>query len=545
MASAPVVYDYVIVGAGSAGCVLASRLTEDPGVTVLVIEAGPADRSLFIHMPAAMSYPLTNERYNWNYMTDPEPALNGRRIDVPRGRVLGGSSSINGLVFVRGNPLDYDGWAARGLPSWSYARCLPYFRRMETFDGGADDYRGADGPVSVRRCPADNPLFGAFLEAGRQAGYPTTPDHNGFRQEGMHVAQMTQRGGRRCSTAVAYLRSAMARRNLTVETLSLVQRIRFAGRRAVGVAYERHGMAHAAEARREVIVCGGSIASPQILMLSGVGDARHLADHEVPVVADVPGVGRNLEDHPSYQVQFAGISDASPASRLGTLGQLRIGLEWVLLGRGLGSTNFFETGGFLRTAPDIDYVNLQYEFIALMGSYGQGKVSVAPGFQYSTSIMRPASKGRVALRSADPRQHPSIVYNSLSDAGDCKQLMDGLRITREIVAQQGWDAHRGAEAAPGPDVRTDDDILAWLRAHAGSEYHPSGTCRMGTDDLAVTDEDGRVHGVENLRVVDASLMPRIVTANLNGPVIMMAEKLADRIAGRPPLPALSLPFHRP
>lgn len=320
-------FDYVIVGAGSAGCVLANRLTEDPDVTVLLLEAGPADRSLFIHMPAAMSYPLTSKRINWMFMTEPEPALNDRAVDVPRGRVLGGSSSINGMVFVRGNPLDYDGWAAMGLPAWSYAHCLPYFRKMETFSGGVDAYRSVGGPLGVSRCDADNPIFAAYLEAGAQAGHHITPDHNGYRQEGLHVAQMTIRNGRRSSTAVAYLRPASARPNLTVRSEALVTTLRFDGRRAVGVDYRRHGMAATAEAAREVIVATGSIGSPHLLLRSGIGDPQHLAEHDVPLVAALPAVGRNLEDHPSFPIQYEAISGASPAKYLSFPGQVAIGLQ--------------------------------------------------------------------------------------------------------------------------------------------------------------------------------------------------------------------------
>ena len=537
-------YDYIIVGAGSAGCVLANRLTEDAGVTVLLLEAGPPDRSLLIHMPGALSYPLQNPRYNWLYETQPEPALDNRRVDVPRGKGLGGSSSINGMVFVRGNPLDYDGWAERGLPAWSWERCLPYFRKMETYEGGADDYRGGDGPLRVSRCPADNPMFAAFLEAGRQAGYPTTQDHNGFRQEGMNIMQMTASGGYRMSAAVCYLRPALARPGLSVRTDTPVDRVLFDGRRAVGVDYRERGEVRSARARREVIVSCGAIASPQLLLLSGIGNSHHLASHGVPVVADVPGVGRNLQDHPAVLIQWEGIGKASPAHQLHPLGRLRVGLQWLLFRNGLGASCFFETGGFLRSDDSQPFPNIQYEFLPMLGSFGRGKVTVAPGFQYSTSLMRPASRGWVELASADPRRHPSIRYNSLSEPSDQRDFIAAVRITREIVRQKGWDPHRGRAVGPAPEIQTDADILAWLRANVGSEYHPAGSCRMGVDDMAVTDEDGRVHGVESLRVVDASLMPREVAANLNGPTIMIAEKLADRIRGRMPLPPLPLPFYR-
>ncbi len=537
-------FDYIIVGAGSAGCVLANRLTEDANVSVLLLEAGPADRSLFIHMPGALSYPLQSTRYNWNYFTDSEPALMNRQIDVPRGRGLGGSSSINGMVFVRGNPLDYDGWAERGLPSWSFAHCLPYFRKMETYEGGADDYRGGDGPLRVSRCPADNPMFQAFLEAGRQAGYPTTPDHNGFRQEGMNVMQMTASKGRRMSTAVAYLRPAMGRANLTVRTETPVDRVRFDGLRAVGVDCRQAGAIRRADARREVIVSAGAIASPQLLLLSGVGNKEHLAVHGIPVVADVPGVGRDLQDHPAVLIQWEGIGKASPALQLHPLGQLKIGLQWLLFRNELGAGCFFETGGFLRSDDGQPFPNMQYEFLPMLGSFGRGKVTVAPGFQYSTSLMRPASRGWIQLAAADPRRHPAIRYNSLSEPEDQREFIAAVRITREIVRQKGWDPHRGRAVGPSPEIASDTDILGWLRANVGSEYHPAGSCRMGIDDMAVTDADGRVNGVEALRVVDASLMPRIVTANLNGPTIMMAEKLADRIRDRTPLLPLVLPFHR-
>lgn len=536
-------YDYVIVGAGSAGCVLANRLSEDPGVRVLLLEAGGRDRGMFIHMPASAAIAARDPKITWGFVTEAEPELDGREISQVRGRVLGGSSSINGMVANRGNPRDYDGWAEEeGLGEWSFAHCLPYFRKMETFDKGASDYRGGDGPQHIETCPADNPLDRAFIEAGQQAGYHFTPDQNGRRHEGFHIAQRFTHGGERWSTAKGYLRPAMSCPNLEVRTGALVQRVVFDGQRAVAVMFAADGKVQRAEAGREIILCGGTINSPQVLLLSGIGDAQHLAEHDIPVVAHVPAVGRHMEDHLIVPVQYEAARPVSVARNLATrLDRWRLGLQWLLMKKGLGTTNFCETGCFFRSSDDMAYANLQHEFYPLCAVMSESESNFAEGFMFSMGIMRPESRGRVRLKTADPGDKPLIRFNYLAAESDRRQMIDGVPRTREMEAQRAWDGFRGAETTPGPTVQTDADILAWIRAAGSTEYHPCSTCRMGTDEGSVTDTAGRVHGVEGLRVVDASIMPHNVTANLNAPVIMLAEKLADAIRGKPAMEPLRLP----
>jgi len=533
-------FDIIVVGAGSAGCVLANRLTEDPGVRVLLLEAGGEDRSMLIRMPAAASLAARETKFSWGYVGEPEPHMDGRRILEARGRVLGGSSSINGMVANRGNPLDFDGWAADGLAEWSYVHCLPYFRKMESFDRGADTWRGGDGPQHIETCPARHALDRAFLAAGRQAGYGFTEDQNGERHEGFHIAQSFTRKGVRWSTASAYLKPVRSRSNLTVLTHALVHRIVFSGKRAVGVDVEREGETERFEAEREVILCGGTINSPQLLLLSGIGDPQHLRDHDIQAVADVPSVGRHLEDHLIVPIQYATPRGVSLSGKLTRFGRWRLGLEWLLLKTGLGASTFCESGCFFHSSDQAAYVDLQHEFYAMCADMGAAESNVADGFMFSMGIMRPESRGRVWLKSADPRAHPSIVFNYLEAESDRRVMVDGLRRTREMAAQPAFDGLRKEEMAPGSDAQSDKDILAWIRSIGSTEYHPCSTCRMGTGDDSVTDGLGRVHQVEALRVVDASIMPHNVTANLNAPVIMIAEKLADAIAGKPALAPLPL-----
>ncbi len=535
-------FDYIIVGAGSAGCVLANRLTEDPDTRVLVLEAGRQDYSIFIHMPSAFAIPLANDKYNWYYESEPEPYLNNRRMYCPRGRVIGGSSSINGMVYIRGHAYDYDAWSHKqGLQDWSYFHCLPYFRKSETRLEGGDAYRGDSGPLFVSSGAMTNPLYRAFIEAGKQAGYPETLDMNGEQQEGLGRMDMTTYKGRRWSAARAYLRPAQKRGNLTVLPRCLVTRILFEGNRAVGVEYAQGGRLTQARADREVILSGGAINSPQTLMLSGIGNADRLKALGIPVVKDLPGVGENLQDHIEAYVQFSCKQPITLYSAMNPLVKLRIGMEWIFLSKGLGATNHFESGGFIRSEPGVRHPDLQYHFLPMAVTYDGKSAAKGHGYQAHIGPMRPTSRGHVRLKSADPMVHPSILFNYMQTEQDRKEMRAGIRLTREILMQKAFDAFRGEELAPGPKAQSDADIDAFIREHAESAYHPSCTCKMGMDDMSVVDGQARVHGIDGLRVVDASIMPDVISGNLNVPVIMMAEKLADTIRGRPPLAPREVP----
>ena len=538
-------FDYVIVGAGSAGCVLADRLSESGQDSVLLLEYGGSDRSLWIQMPSALNIPLNMARYDWRYYTEPEPNLNNRRLHTPRGKVLGGSSSINGLVYVRGNPLDFERWESEGAAGWGYEDVLPYFRRAEAYAGGGDEYRGADGKLVTGRGLLNNPLHEAWLAAGREAGYPVTADMNGFQQEGFARMDMTVGNGRRCSTANAYLRPAMRRSNLAVRTHALATAVQFAGRRAIGVRYQRGGETHETRVRREVIVCAGSINSPQLLKLSGVGPGAELAALGIGVVQDLPGVGENLQDHLEFYFQVASREPVTLYSQMALWRRALIGARWLLTHGGLGASNHFETGGFIRSRAGIRYPDIQFHFLPLAVSYDGSSLAREHGYQAHVGPMRSRSVGWVRLRSTAATDKPMILFNYMSRSEDWVEMRACVRLTREIFAQRAFDRYRGREIQPGEQVRTDAEIDAFIREKVESAFHPSCTCKMGSvsDPMAVVDKEARVIGLEALRVVDSSIMPSITTGNLNAPTIMLAEKAADHIRGRPLLPRASSAYY--
>ncbi|KDM65724.1 MULTISPECIES: choline dehydrogenase [unclassified Acidiphilium] len=542
----PSEYDYIIVGAGSAGCAMANRLTEDGSATVLLLEFGGSDRSPFIQMPSALSIPMNTRKYDWGYHSEPEPHLGGRRMHTPRGKVLGGSSSINGLVYIRGNAMDFEHWEEMGARGWGWRDVLPYFRRAETRAEGGDAYRGDSGPLHTSYGRLANPLYRAFIEAGRQAGYPVTDDVNGYQQEGFGRMDMTVHRGRRWSTANAYLRPIRNRPNLTLHARSLVSHIVFAGKAASGVAYRRFGQDIVARARREVILAAGAINSPQLLKRSGIGPAAELAALGIDVVADRPGVGENLQDHLEFYFQVACTRPITLYSAMNPLAKAMIGLRWLLFHDGLGATNHFESCGFIRSRPGVEYPDIQYHFLPVAIRYDGRAHATQHGFQAHVGPMRSNSRGWVRLRDRNPATPPRIFFNYMSEKQDWADMRACVRLTREIFAQEAFAPFRGAEIAPGADVTTDAEIDAFIRGAVESAYHPSGTCRMGdaADPLAVVDPETRVIGVERLRVADSSIMPRITNGNLNAPTIMIGEKAADHIRGRDPLPPSNAPFHR-
>jgi choline dehydrogenase len=498
-------------------------------------------------MPAALAFPLQGRRYNWAYETEPEPYMNNRRMECGRGKGLGGSSLINGMCYIRGNAMDFDNWAtAKGLEDWSYHDCLPYFRKAETRDIGANDYHGGDGPVSVTTPKVgNNPLFHAMIEAGVQAGYPRTDDLNGYQQEGFGPMDRTVTPqGRRASTARGYLDQARARANLTIVTHATTDRILFDGKRAMGVAYLQgdDSTPLTVHARREVLLCAGAIASPQILQRSGVGPAALLREFDIPVVQDLPGVGENLQDHLELYLQYACKEPVSIFPATKWWNQPAIGANWLFRGKGLGASNQFEAGGFIRSREEFAWPNIQYHFLPVAINYNGSKGVQEHGFQAHMGSMRSPSRGRIRLKSRDPHAHPSILFNYMSHEQDWQEFRDGIRITREIMAQPALDQYRGREISPGAHVQSDAELDDFIRNHAETAYHPSCSCKMGEDEMAVVDGQGRVHGLQGLRVVDASIMPEIITGNLNATTIMMAEKIADRIRGRQPLPRSNAPY---
>ncbi|MFN3525194.1 MAG: choline dehydrogenase [Paracoccus sp. (in: a-proteobacteria)] len=525
--------DYVIIGAGSAGCALAYRLTE-AGRTVTLIEFGGSDIGPFIQMPGALSYPMNMSRYDWGFASAPEPHLGGRTLATPRGKVLGGSSSINGMVFVRGNPKDFDHWAEMGATGWDYAGVLPYFKRMETWHGEApSDLRGTDGPLHITRGKRKNPLFNTFINAGEQAGWPRTDDYNGAQQEGFGPMEATIWKGRRWSAANAYLRPAKKTGRLTV-IRALARRVLFEGTRAIGVEVERKGRNEAVMAGREVIVSASSINTPKILMLSGIGPADHLRQHGITPLADRPGVGANLQDHLEIYMQYKSLKPVTLYTYYNLLGKSRVGIEWLLQKTGLGASNQFESCGFIRSSDAVDYPDIQYHFLPLAVRYDGKAAAKGHGFQAHVGPMRSKSRGSVRLASADPAAAPEIRFNYMSHPDDWAEFRACVRHTRRIFNQPAFAPYRGDEIQPGDDVQTDAQIDAFIREHAESAYHPCGTARMGAahDPDAVVDPDLRVIGVEGLRVADSSVFPQVTNGNLNGPSIMVGEKAADHILGR-------------
>ena len=538
-------FDYVIVGAGSAGCVLADRLTADGTRRVLLLEYGGSDGSIFIQMPSALSIPMNMPKYNWFYHTEPEPHLGGRSMHTPRGKVLGGSSSINGLVYIRGNPMDFERWAAEGATGWSYGEVLPYFRRAEARQEGGDVYRGASGKLRTSYGTLSNPLHAAWLKAASEAGYPQTADVNGFQQEGFGRMDMTVGEGRRCSAANAYLKPAMNRANLTVLTHALATRILFEGRRARGIEFTHGGATHRAEVNAEVILSGGPINSPQLLKLSGVGPAEELRALGIDVVHDLPGVGENLQDHLEFYFQVACKEPITLYSSINMWSRALIGARWLLRKDGLGATNHFETCGFIRSRAGIRYPDIQYHFLPMAVAYDGSTLAQEHGFQAHVGPMRSKSRGWVRLKSTNPLDKPRILFNYLSEPDDWTEMRACVRLTREIFAQPAFDRYRGREIQPGSHVQTDAQIDEFIRAKVESAYHPSCSCKMGSaeDKMAVVAPDTRVYGLEGLRIVDSSIMPSVTTGNLNAPTIMLAEKAADHIIGKGLLAGESAPFY--
>jgi choline dehydrogenase len=526
--------DFIVVGAGSAGCAIAYRLAE-AGRSVALMEYGGTDAGPFIRMPAALSFPMNMARYDWGYVTEPEPHMGGRRMACPRGKVIGGSSSINGMIYVRGHARDFDAWAEMGAQGWAYTDVLPYFRRLECWhaDTAEADWRGVDGPLHVTRGEMKNPLFQAFIEAGAAAGYGRTEDYNGARQEGFGAFERTIWKGRRWSAADAYLRPALKTGRVTLKR-GLVERITFDGHRATGV---RLANGETLRARAEVILSAGAINSPKILMASGIGPARHLAEHDIPLLSDRPGVGQNLQDHLELYVQFAAKQPVSLAPYWSLWGKARVGAEWLLTRGGLGASNQFEACGFIRSRAGVDYPDIQFHFLPIAVRYDGSTAAQGHGFQAHVGPMRSKSRGRVALTGKDPKAPPSILFNYMSHPEDWDDFRRAIRLTREIMAQAPMQPHAGEEILPGADMHSDDDLDAVIREHAESAYHPCGTCRMGhrDDPRAVVDPETRVIGVDGLRVADASIFPQITNGNTNAPAIMVGEKAADHILGRPTL----------
>jgi len=537
-------YDYIILGAGSAGCVLANRLSESGEHSVLIVEAGPMDKKLLIHIPAGVHSVYKDPSINWNYESEVEAELEQRNIELPRGKVVGGSSSINAMVYMRGHPKDYDRWNDKlGLKGWSYADCLPYFRSGETSERGENEWRGGSGPLGVAKAKLDNPMFDAFLTAGETSGQGRSDDLNGYKPEGLARLDSTIRGGKRCSAAVAHLKPALARPNLDLVIHALVEQVLLDNKRAIGVKFQHQGKIQIIRATREVIVSCGAIKSPQLLMLSGIGPAAELEKHGIPVRHELPAVGQNLQDHLKIHCAWRCTQSITYHRVDRPWNKLKIGMRWLTSQTGFGASNIWEAGGLIRGNDKVDYPNLQYHFAPVSASYQGSKIILSQGFTLQVDQLSPASKGHIALNSANPHDKPAAHFNYLSEAHDLQELREGYRKINELVMQPAFIAFRGDRTDPVPEIKADSEVENWIRQTASTDFHPSCTCRMGNNDDSVVDAEMKVHGIESLRVVDASVMPEIVSGNLNAPTQMIAARAADFILGRKPLAAEFAKFH--